>query len=475
MLPMSLAELAKVVEGTMHLIPDPEATISGPAVVDSREACAGSFFAAFDGESVDGHCYAADAVARGATCALVSRPVEAPSIVVPDVLKGLSAIANFTALNLPKITRIGITGSCGKTSTKDALAQVLSRLGATVATEGNRNNELGVPLTVLGAQPGVRYLVLEMGARGIGHLAHLTNIVPLDVAVVLNVGYAHAGEFGNLEATAQAKGELVESLRPDGVAVLNADDPRVSAMSARCVGRVVLFGTSDQAQIRADDIYLDHDGTPRFELSTPDGRASVTLRQIGQHQVWNALAVAATAYAIGMPTSQIADALSGVAAAAEGRLERHERADGVTIVDDAYNANPDSVRVALQTLAAIGLGRRKVAVLGEMRELGDDSAAEHRAIGETAARLGVEVVVGVGGAEASQIIEGARAFGTETHLVPNPQAAAELLQGLLQSGDVVVVKASKAAGLRVLAQDLIANPGGPGAAPKTLKASITQP
>ncbi|MDI5969925.1 UDP-N-acetylmuramoyl-tripeptide--D-alanyl-D-alanine ligase [Streptomyces sp. SL13] len=455
MLPMTLAGIAEVVRGRTHQVPDPEAVVTGAAFIDSRRPVVGGLFVAFDGETVDGHDFASQAVAAGAAAVLASREVAAPAIVVPDVLEALNVLTSWTARQMTGTRRIGVTGSSGKTSTKDLMAQVLGGLGATVATVGSQNNEIGVPLTVLGTPPGTKYLVLEMGARGIGHLAHLTDLVPLDVAVVLNVGSAHAGEFGGREATAQAKGELVEALSSEGVAVLNADDLLVSAMASRSKAPVTFFGRGAGADVRAEDVRLDDHGRARFELHTPGGHAPVELRVLGEHHVSNALAVAAVAYRLGMTTEGIAETLSGAVATTGSRMQLHERADGVTVIDDAYNANPDSMAAALRALAAMGTRRRTVAVIGEMRELGPDSAADHRAIGELAGGLGVDVVVGVGGDEAGVVVAGAAEKGAAVHHVADRTAAAELLGGLLTSGDLVLVKANLGAGLQALVRDLV--------------------
>ncbi|MFI7095378.1 UDP-N-acetylmuramoyl-tripeptide--D-alanyl-D-alanine ligase [Streptomyces lydicus] len=456
MLPMSLAQIAEVVQGQMHQVPDPDAVVTGPVVVDSRQAVPGSLFVAFVGERVDGHDYAIAAVTAGAVGVLASRPAAGPAIVVPNVLDALCALTSWTARRMSATARIGVTGSSGKTSTKDLLGQVLCRLGPTVATAGSQNNEIGVPLTVLSAPSDTKYLVLEMGARGIGHLSYLTGMVPLDVSLVLNVGSAHAGEFGGREATAQAKGELIEALEPDGAALLNADDPLVAAMASRSEAPVTYFGCSPQADIRAENVALNERGQPRFDLVTPAGKAPVTLQLLGVHQVSNALATAAVAHTLGMGTAEIADALSCAVATTGSRMQLHERADGVTVIDDAYNANPDSVAAALRALTSMGgADRRTVAVIGEMRELGADSAAEHRAVGELAGGLGVDVVVGVGGGEAGQVVAGAAAKGAVTHLTADRGAAADLLAGLLEAGDLVLVKASLGAGLQALVRDLL--------------------
>lgn len=454
MLPVSLAQIVEVTRGDLCRAADSGLVVSGKAVVDSREAGPGDLFAAFAGEHADGHEFAERAVAAGAAGVLASRPVPVPAVAVPDVAAALAALAAWSAGRMAGVTRVGVTGSSGKTTTKDLLGQVLGGLGETVVTEGSRNNEIGVPLTVLRATDQTRYLVLEMGARGIGHLGYLTGLVPVEVAVVLNVGAAHAGEFGDLEVTAQAKGELVEALPNHGVAVLNADDPRVVAMASRTRAEAVLFGRGPAALVRAEQVVLDDCGRARFRLCTPGGQAVVALRLLGEHQVHNALAAAAAGHALGMGAGGIADRLCEAAAVTGSRMQLRARADGVRVVDDAYNANPDSMRASLHALAAMRASGRKVAVIGEMGELGNASGAEHRAGGQLAGKLRIDIVVAVGAGDAALVAEGAASMGTVTHLVPGPADALDLLGGLLSRGDLVLVKASRAAGLRGLAADL---------------------
>ncbi|MFF4818876.1 UDP-N-acetylmuramoyl-tripeptide--D-alanyl-D-alanine ligase [Kitasatospora sp. NPDC001309] len=458
MQPMTVSEIAEVVDGRLDQVSDPAAVVTGPLVVDSRRATPGSLFVAFRGEHVDGHDFATAALAAGAAGIIGSRPCGTPAVLVPDIMAALAKITRWQAERMPGLTRIGVTGSSGKTSTKDLLTQVLSRAGVTHATVGSQNNEIGVPLTVAACPPDARFLVLEMGARGIGHLTHLTDMVALHVAVVLNVGAAHVGEFGSKEDTAKAKGELPASLCPDGLAVLNADDPLVAPMASRTTAPVLFFGRSKAAQIRATDVTINGDGRARFLLTTPTGQARVQLGLLGEHHVSNALAVAAVTHHAGLSAAEIADALCSAVASTGSRMQLHNRPDGVTVIDDAYNANPDSMAAALRALAAMRAGRRTVAVIGEMHELGISSAAEHRTVGVLAASLGTDVVVAVGGDDAARTAAGAREAGSTTHLVPDRQAAAKLLVGLLRPGDLVVVKASLSAGLQALVQDLLVVP-----------------
>lgn len=356
MIALSLAEIADITGGQLHDIPDPSARVTGPVVFDSREVEAGSLFAAFVGERVDGHDYAERAVAAGATAVLATRPVGVPAVVVPDVVAALGALAGAVVARIGTDV-VALTGSAGKTSTKDLIAQVLQHHAPTVWTPGNLNNEIGLPITTLRATEETRHLVLEMGARGIGHIRYLTGLTPPRIGLVLNVGTAHIGEFGGREAIAQAKGELVEALPAEsegGVAVLNADDLLVRAMSSRTKARTVLFGEAEDADVRATEVRMTPRGCPSFTLHTPTGCSDVTLRLYGEHHVSNALAAAAVAHVLGMSVEEIATALSGAGTLSRWRMEVTERADGVTVVNDAYNANPESMRAALRALAAMG-------------------------------------------------------------------------------------------------------------------------
>ncbi|MGD1217931.1 MULTISPECIES: UDP-N-acetylmuramoyl-tripeptide--D-alanyl-D-alanine ligase [Streptomyces] len=457
MIALSLAEIAAVVGGQTHDIPDPSVQVTGPVVRDSREVESGSLFVAFVGERVDGHDFAGAVVEAGAVAVLASRPVGVPAIVVADVQAALGALARHVVERLGA-TLVALTGSAGKTSTKDLIAQVLRTKAPTVFTPGSLNNEIGLPLTALSATEETRFLVLEMGARGIGHISYLAGLTPPKVGLVLNVGTAHIGEFGGREQIAQAKGELVESLPEDGAAILNADDPLVRAMASRTKARVILFGESDEADVRAENVRLTDSGQPAFSLRTPSGCSDVTMRLYGEHHVSNALAAAAVAHELGMSADEIARALSEADSLSRWRMEVTERPDGVTVVNDAYNANPESMRAALRALAAMGKGRRTWAVLGQMAELGDEALAEHDAVGRLAVRLNVSKLVAVGGREASWLQLGAYnegSWGEESVHVSDAQAAVDLLRSELRPGDVVLVKASRSVGLERVAQALL--------------------
>ncbi|MFF4523802.1 UDP-N-acetylmuramoyl-tripeptide--D-alanyl-D-alanine ligase [Streptomyces bluensis] len=457
MIALSLAEIAEVVGGQTYDIPDPSVRVTGPVVRDSREAGPGSLFVAFVGERVDGHDFARQVVETGAVAVLASRSVGVPAIVVEDVQTALGALARHVVAKLGT-TLVALTGSAGKTSTKDLIAQVLQRKAPTVWTPGSLNNEIGLPLTALGATEETRFLVLEMGARGIGHIRYLAGLTPPKIGLVLNVGSAHIGEFGGREQIALAKGELVEALPEEGAAILNADDPLVRAMASRTKAKVLLFGESGEADVRAENVRLTDSGQPAFRLHTPSGASDVTMRLYGEHHVSNALAAAAVAHELGMSAEEIATALSEAGSLSRWRMEVTERPDGVTIVNDAYNANPESMRAALRALAAMGNGRRTWAVLGKMAELGDEALAEHDAVGRLAVRLNVSKLVAVGGREASWLQLGAYnegSWGEESVHVSDAQAAVDLLRSELRPGDVVLVKASRSVGLESVAQALL--------------------
>lgn len=453
MIEMSLAEVADVVGGVAH----GAATVTGGAFLDTRTPEPGGLFVALAGEHVDGHDFAAAAGAAGAAAVLGSRPTELPTVVVDDVTEALGRLARHVLDRLPDVVVLAMTGSQGKTGTKDYLAHVLSEEGPTVATRGNFNNELGVPLTVLRATAGTRFLVVEMGARGVGHIARLCAIAPPRVAAVLNVGTAHIGEFGSREAIATAKGEIVEALAPDGTAVLNADDDLVRAMASRTSAAVTTFGTG-AADVSVSDITTDDLGRQSFELAHRGSGATVHLAQVGAFQWRNAAAAAAMALAAGLDLDLVADALGDAGPASRWRMELGERADGLVVLNDSYNANPESMRAALDTLAGIGArsGRRTVAVLGEMLELGDGAPAAHHGVGAYAAEVGVDLLVTVGPA-ADAIAEGHTDAGGRGATIPTAgrDAAAEWLRHNVSAADVVLVKASRGAALEVIADDLL--------------------
>ncbi|MEU3733709.1 UDP-N-acetylmuramoyl-tripeptide--D-alanyl-D-alanine ligase [Streptomyces sp. NPDC033538] len=448
MIPLSLEAVASAVGGRLCDVADSSALMTAPAVVDSREVEPGGLFAALPGEHTDGHAFAANAVKAGAVAVLATHPVGVPAVVVEDVLDALAALARTVLAAVPDVTVIGLTGSAGKTSTKDLIAQVLPERGETVATVKSFNGEIGMPLTVTHLDNGVRHLVLEMGARGIGHITHLTRIAPPTVGLVLNVGTAHVGEFGGREQIAKAKGELVEALPADGLAVLNADDPLVAAMASRTRARVLTFGTGNGADVRAVNVALDTSGRASFTLTAADAHARVDLALHGAHHVSNALAAAAVAIGLGVGVEKTAAALSRAVLVASGRMEVTDRGDGVRIVNDAFNANPDSMKAAFAAIEAMADGHRTVAVLGEMKELGADSSDEHRQVGRLAAAY-IDVLIAVGDEDARTMASAAQEGNPHMHVVNagDRDHALALARGLIQPGDVVLVKGSHSVGL----------------------------
>jgi UDP-N-acetylmuramoyl-tripeptide--D-alanyl-D-alanine ligase len=463
MIPMTLADIATAVGGELADAGDGTSIeVVGDVFHDSRQVVTGGLFVAIRGERVDGHDYAAGCVDAGAAAALVDHPVGVPAVVVPDTIAALSALATVVVSRLPGLRVVGITGSQGKTSTKDIVAQLLERTGETIAPAGSFNNEIGAPLTALRVRESTAYLVSEMGARGRGHIRDLAAMVYPTVGLVLNVGVAHIGEFGSQDDIAVAKRELVEALPEGGLAVLNADDARVAAMRDHTVARVVTFGEASEADVRVSELRVDDDGHPVFLLSAGAESADVRVPLVGEHQAANAAAAAAVALGLGMPFVDVVDTLRSLTSRSRWRMEVSSRSDGVTIINDAYNANPDSMRAALKTLADFGRRRgtgRTIAVLGEMLELGESSSQEHDAVGRLAVRLDVSQLVVVGqGAKPMHLgasLEGS--WNDESVHVPDVDAAVAFLRGALRPGDIVLVKASRAAGLERVAAALTAD------------------
>jgi UDP-N-acetylmuramoyl-tripeptide--D-alanyl-D-alanine ligase len=452
-IPLSVAAIAAATSGQLAQVPDADVLVTGPVVIDSRDAAPGGLFAALPGTRTDGHAFAAAALAAGAVAVLAARPVGGPAIIVPDVQTALGKLARAVIDLAPDLTVIGITGSAGKTTTKDLTAQLIENLGPTVAPRESFNNEIGHPLTVLKITAHTRYLVSELAARGLGHITELCAIAPPRLGAVLCVGHAHAGEFGSLERIAAAKGELPAALPADGVAILNADDHRVAAMKARTRARIVMFGRSADAGVRAEQVRADELGRPGFRLVTDRGAAPVQLQLYGEHHVHNALAAAAIAAELGMPVAEIAAGLSAAVARSRWRMEVTRLPDGVTVINDAYNANPDSVRAALAALATMARGRRGFAVLGHMTELGDDADRLHEEIGAAAAAAGLAGLIVVGD-DAAPILAGAKgvpAWQGELVHVPDVAEAVRASRERLRDGDVVLVKASHSIGLERVA------------------------
>ena len=427
-----------------------DVSVTGSVVTDSREAQAGSLYVARRGESADGHAFVAGAVARGAVAVIVEHEVDeaVAQIVVEDSTEALGALAraHMEALRAGgALDVIAMTGSVGKTTTKDLLLQIMSADGPTVAPKLSFNNEVGLPLTVLLADEKTRHLVLEMGASGPGHITYLTGIVAPDVAIELCVGHAHVGGFGGFEGVAAAKAELIRGMRPGGPVILNTDDPNVEAMAPLASGEVIRFSASGnpRAEVRAQDVSVDAADRTSFTLVTPAGTAQVSLKIVGRHHVANALAAAAGALTLGVDLATVVQVLSSARALSPHRMDVHELViDGceLTLIDDSYNANLDSMRAGIAALSSIGKGGRKIAVLGEMLELGEDSQSLHEQVGAMIEACGVETLIGLG-TDAHYYLEGASAVPNR-QVASDPADAARLALEFAGDGAVVLVKGS---------------------------------
>ena len=427
-----------------------DVSVTGSVVTDSREAQAGSLYVARRGESADGHAFVAGAVARGAVAVIVEHEVDeaVAQIVVEDSTEALGALARAHVEALRAggaLDVIAMTGSVGKTTTKDLLLQIMSADGPTVAPKLSFNNEVGLPLTVLLADENTRHLVLEMGASGPGHITYLTDIVAPDVAIELCVGHAHVGGFGGFEGVAAAKAELIRGMRPGGPVILNTDDPNVEAMAPLASGEVIRFSASGnpRAEVRAQDVSVDAADRASFTLVTPAGTAQVSLKIVGRHHVANALAAAAGALTLGVDLATVVQVLSSARALSPHRMDVHELViDGceLTLIDDSYNANLDSMRAGIAALSSIGKGGRTIAVLGEMLELGEDSQSLHEQVGAMIEACGVETLIGLG-ADAHYYLEGASAVPNR-QVASDPADAARLALEFAGDGAVVLVKGS---------------------------------
>lgn len=466
MIALELGEIARVVGGRLELpegsAPEAAATrVNGRVETDSRLVQPGSIFVAMRGEVTDGALFADAAVEAGAALVIAERELAlpVPVIVVADGVVALADLARHVVATVRAAGRlrvVGITGSNGKTTTKNLLRAVLSAEGPTVAPEGSFNNHVGAPISMLRVDHDTEYLVVEMGASGVGEIARLVDIVTPDVSVVLKVGLAHAGEFGGIEATQRAKSEIVTSLPAEAAAVLNVDDFRVAAMRELTAARVVGFGVAPEAEVRAEDVRGAADGT-RFTLVVDGARHEVAMRILGEHHVYNALAALAVAREFGVPVERAIAAIGAVPRAERWRMEVLQPGGGVTVINDAYNASPDSTAAALKTLAQItGQGQRSVAVLGEMAELGEFADEEHDRLGRLAVRLNVQklVVVGQGARHIHNAAGLEGSWGGESVLVDDVDQAYDVLRAELRAGDVVLVKSSKSAGLRFLGDRL---------------------
>ncbi|WP_067473160.1 UDP-N-acetylmuramoyl-tripeptide--D-alanyl-D-alanine ligase [Dietzia timorensis] len=484
---MTLRDAAQIVGGRLTDAADPDAVISGTVEFDSRKVRPGGLFLALPGERVDGVDFIPAALEAGAVAALTASEVDAPAIVVPRlapsetnamalaadtdgsgaaVLAALGALARANVHQLREhhgLRVVGLTGSAGKTSTKDLIASVLEPAGTVVAPPGSFNNEIGHPWTALRADESTDFLVLELSARAPGNIAALAEIAPLDIGAVLNVGTAHLGEFGSRDVIAQTKGELVEALPASGLAILNADDDKVAAMAARTQARVRTVGLSAAADVYATAVEIDDEARASFVLNLEGETAQVRLKVHGEHQVSNALVAASVAIECGQSLAQVAESLSVATARSSRRMDVQTRADGVTVINDSYNANPDSVKAALRSVAVMARTanppRPTWAVLGEMGELGDEAITEHDLVGRYLVRLNIShlIVVGLGRPQRA-LFQGAiqeGSWGAEAEHVESAEDALAILNDRLAPGDVVLVKASQAVGLWTVAESLL--------------------
>ncbi|MDO4888330.1 MAG: UDP-N-acetylmuramoyl-tripeptide--D-alanyl-D-alanine ligase [Actinomycetaceae bacterium] len=477
MIPVTLTEVARDCEGTFRAGGSPSVVaddVVTALTTDTRTIAGGEVFAAIKGERIDGSTLAGDALSAGARAVLTADPEVAAAsgadperiIAVPDVRQAIGKLARANLARArsrgnPDLRVVAVTGSVGKTTTKDLLAALLAPRGQIIAPPGSLNNELGLPLTVLRAGQDTATLVLEMGADHVGNIDYLTSIAPPDVAVVLAVARAHLGEFGGIDNVARAKSELVTGTREGGTVILNADDERVAAMAQLARGPVVTFSASGDGDVAARNVALGADGRASFDLAVRvggslaregEGGARVSLRLVGEHHVSNALAAAAAALAVGADLADVCAALGETAAASPHRMDVFE-CEGATIVDDSYNANPDSMRAGLAALAKLGEDRRRVAILGEMLELGEATEAEHASLGRCVADAGVAALVCLGSATAATA-RSARQAGVHVHDAADSDGALAALRSILKPGDVVLLKGSNGSGVWRIADAL---------------------
>ncbi|GAA1062284.1 UDP-N-acetylmuramoyl-tripeptide--D-alanyl-D-alanine ligase [Agromyces bracchium] len=465
MIALTMAEIVEATSGRFEPAgthATPETVVDGAVTTDSREVEPGGVFVAKRGEFDDGHRFAPAAVERGAALLIVEHVLDLPvaQVVVADSVDALGALATEVVRRVRALGRlkiVGVTGSNGKTTTKNLLRTVLEQVGPTVAARKSYNNEVGAPTTMLELTEETEFLVAEMGASGVGEIARLIRMARPDVGIVLKVGLAHAGEFGGIEKTVQAKSEMVTDLLPTDVAVLNVDDPRVAPMAERTTARVVWFGLGDRAAVRATDLVVHPRGT-EFTITVPGGEsARVRFSVLGEHHVMNALAATSAALELGVPLATIVAGLEQVTLAEQWRMQVMGGRDDITIINDAYNASPDSMAAALKTLAQVKRpGARTIAVLGEMSELGEFSGEEHDRIGLLAVRLGISqlVVVGEGARRLHITAINEGSWDGESAYVESAEEAFDLVTASARPGDTVLVKSSNSAGLRHLGDRL---------------------
>lgn len=448
MIKLSAQDFASVVSGSLHDI-SPSQILDQDPVINSKDASAKNFFVAFKGEKFDGHDFVSEALNSGAKFSLVSKSVSGPHVLVSDVGQALIDLARFVRTQLPNMKVIGITGSQGKTTTKEFLYSILQNEGITVATAGNFNTDIGVPLTLLRSTEATKFCILEMGARHVGDIAKLTELANPNVGVVLVVGTAHLGEFGSVEAIAKTKSELIKALSPKMTAVLGTYDQFTPKMADSLDLNTILFG--DGQIVRAADIEL-HGGFAHFDLVTPAGRNSVALQVMGEHQIPNALAAAAAAFSLGVKNESIAIGLTTSLLSSKWRMQI-ESINGIHIIHDYYNANPESMKAALKTLVMLSQesGGASWAILGKMHELGSKESSGHLEVAEFASQLGVDHLVSVAPAVYQ---ESNNQSSDENMLIHNCSSAAAVLELVnnISTGDVILLKASRSEKFEDLAE-----------------------
>ncbi|GGY37790.1 UDP-N-acetylmuramoyl-tripeptide--D-alanyl-D-alanine ligase [Bacterioplanes sanyensis] len=408
---------------------------------DTRSLQPGDLYVALRGERFDGHAFAAQALQQGAVAVVVDHPLEVsgPQLLVNDTLEALSRLAAWRRREFEGPV-VGITGSSGKTTVKQLMASVLEQRYRTWMTQGNLNNHIGVPLTLLGLSPEYKAAVIEMGASGVGEIDATARLVKPSVAILTNASDSHLQGFGSLQGVVSTKGELLDHISEWGTAVLNADDPHFDDWQWRARDREILsFGLSEEADVSARDIHTSLDGV-QFTLQTPDFSCAIQLPLLGRHNVLNALAVAAAAIAVGLNQEEIRQGLNS-AQAFDGRLQWHRGQGGIRLLDDSYNANPASVRAAIDVLAD---AERGWLVLGDMGELGEQALAAHQNIGAYAKQRGIHALLGCGelskAAVAAMDSDASQHFNSQTELLT-------YLQQHTQAGDVVLVKGSRSAAM----------------------------
>ena len=458
MISLAASKIAEIVEGKLY---GEDISVTAAPVFNSTQATAGSIFLALKGPARDGHDFVSDAFAHGAVLALTTSQVSQRCIVVDDVTKALGMLAAFVRGELKNLKVIAITGSQGKTTTKDLLSHLLSSQGSTVAPQGNFNNEIGAPLTILECTQQTKFCIVEMGARHIGDIAALCQMAKPDIGVVLKVGRAHVGEFGSQEAIAKAKSEMISSLHPTSLAILGGYDEFTPEMAALHKGKTVVFGEKSSFEVRATDIEV-REGRAHFDLVTPQGRAAVGLQVVGLHQIANALAVAAIAEGLGFNLDLIAQSLSMAKISSKWRMEIHEF-DGKVLINDCYNASPESMEAALRSLILFAQerGGEAWAFLGKMHELGESSASDHARVGTLAQELGVDHLVCIGAPEYARdiVVKDEAAESMSIHYCADIEQA-QSLSLIINAGDVALIKASRSEHLELLSDYILKHAGG---------------